>query len=253
MVAVGSPPRANPQRPSLRRRPVWWHEAGLVLVAYVLYSVVRNAIHPELGAAERHGLRIQRLQDALGISWERALNHAVAAREWLAQPMDYYYASLHFVITPVVLAWLFLRHPHVYRGARTVLFSTTLLALACFYLYPVAPPRLVPGLGYVDTVVRFHTWGSLADPQIAERSNQYAAMPSLHLAWAAWCAVTVFVLARRSWVRALAVLYPVATVVVILGTGNHFVLDAVGGVVVLVAGFGVQRLVSGRAAYATQP
>ncbi len=103
--------------------------------------------------------------------------------------MDYYYATLHFIVTIGVLVWLFVKRPHIYRGARTVLFATTLIGLAGFYLYPLAPPRLLPQYGYVDTLVKFHTWGSLADPDIAKHSNQFAAMPSLHIAWALWCGI----------------------------------------------------------------
>ena len=70
-----------------------------------------------------------------------------------------------------------------------MLFATSLLALAGFYLYPLAPPRLLPQYGYVDTLLKFHTWGSLADPKVAEHSNQFAAMPSLHIGWALWCGI----------------------------------------------------------------
>ena len=130
---------------------------------------------------------VQHLQDILHLNFELSVNHCVAAHEWLAQIMDYYYATLHFIVTIGVLVWLFVQRPHIYRGARTVLFTPTLIALAGFYLYPLAPPRLLPQYGYIDTLVKFHTWGSLADPEIAEHSNQYAAMPSLHIAWALWC------------------------------------------------------------------
>jgi hypothetical protein len=142
------------------------------------------------------------------------------------------------------------RRPHIYRGARTVLVTTTLIALLGFYIYPTAPPRLLPEFGYVDTLLKYHTWGSLADPSIAEHSNQFAAMPSLHIGWAVWCGIVIFVCARRTWVRLLGVVYPIGTLAVIVGTANHFILDAVGGVIVVAMGFGVQRLMSGRGAFA---
>ncbi len=164
--------------------------------------------------------------------------------------MDYYYATLHFIVTPVVMVWLFARRPQLYRGARTVIVTTTLLALLGFYLYPTAPPRLLPGLGYVDTVLKFHTWGSLADPNIAEHSNQFAAMPSLHIGWAIWCGLSIFAAARHLWIRIVGLLYPVGTLVVIVGTANHYILDAVGGAAVVALAFAVQWAMSGHGAYA---
>jgi hypothetical protein len=231
------------------RRPRWWQEAAIIALGYWLYTLGRNAIPEQATIARRHGRAIQHLQDALHLNWELSFNRFVAAHEWLAQPMDYYYATLHFVVTPVVMVWLFVRRPHLYRGARTVLVATTMIALLGFYLYPTAPPRLLPGLGYVDTVIRFHTWGSLADPNIAEHSNQYAAMPSLHIGWALWCGIAIFSCARRLWVRLAGLAYPVGTLVVIVGTANHFLLDAVGGAAVVALAFGVQWLLSGHGAF----
>jgi hypothetical protein len=153
------------------------------------------------------------------------------------------------VVTIAVMGWLFLRRSHVYRGARTALVATTMLGLVGFAAYPTAPPRLLPEFGYVDTLTKFHTWGSLADPDIAQHSNQFAAMPSLHIAWAVWCGIAIWVCARRRWVRLVGLAYPVGTLIVIVGTANHFLLDAVGGVIVLALGFGVQALLSGHGAF----
>jgi PAP2 superfamily len=136
---------------------------------------------------------------------------------------------------------------------RTALFATTLIGLAGFYLYPLAPPRLLPQFGYIDTLAKYHTWGSLADPNVAEHTNQFAAMPSLHIGWAVWCAVAVWYCAKPLWLRILALLYPIATLLVIVGTANHFILDAVGGLVVVAGGFGVQWLMSGRPAHVPAP
>jgi hypothetical protein len=214
----------------------------------------RNAIPQQATVAERHARSVAHLQDILHLNFELSVNTFVAAHEALAQVMDYYYATLHFLITIGVLVWLYLVHPAVYRGARTVLFATTLLALIGFYFYPLAPPRLLPAsYGYIDTLLKFHTWGSLADPKIAQHSNQYAAMPSLHIGWSLWCATAVFMCARRLWVRLAALVYPVCTLMVIIGTANHYVTDAVGGAVTVALAFGVQWLMSGHGAYTPAP
>ncbi|MDQ2796018.1 MAG: phosphatase PAP2 family protein [Actinomycetota bacterium] len=238
-----------PHRMLRWRRPVWWQEIAIIAFGYWLYSLGRNAIPAQASIALRHARSIQHVQDDLHLNWELSFNHFVAANEWLAQTLDYYYATLHFLITPVVMVWLFVRRPHLYRGVRTVLVTVTLASLACFYLYPTAPPRLLPDYSYVDTVARFHTWGSLADPDIARHSNQFAAMPSLHIGWALWCGLAIFVCARHRWLKVLGLAYPVGTLVVIVGTANHFIFDAVGGVLLVLVGFGFQYLLSGHGAF----
>jgi hypothetical protein len=231
------------------RRPVWWQEIAIILLGYWVYSLGRNAIPEQVSIATRHGLSIQHLQDIVGLNFELSINHWVAGHEWVAQILDYYYATLHFLVTIGVMVWLFVKRPHVYRGARTVLFTLTLMALAGFALYPVAPPRLLPGYSYIDTVVNFHTWGSLADPEIAAHSNQYAAMPSLHIGWALWCGLSIFMCARALWVRILGLVYPLFTLFVIIGTANHYLLDAAGGAAIVVLAFGIQAILSGHGAY----
>jgi PAP2 superfamily len=252
--AASSPPTRRftgllPPRLLHWRRPIWWQEFAIIAFSYWLYSIGRNAVPEQVSIALRHGRSVQHLQDIFHLNFELSVNHFVARNEWIAQSMDYYYATLHFIVTIGVLVWLFVKRPHIYRGARTVLFATSLFGLLGFYLYPLAPPRLLPRYGYVDTLLEYHTWGSLADPKVAEHSNQFAAMPSLHIAWALWCGITLFVCARRMWVRVLGLLYPVGTLMVIVGTANHFVIDAVGGAVALALGFGVQWLLSARGAY----
>jgi hypothetical protein len=238
-----------PHRMLRWRRPVWWQELVIIAAGYWLYSMGRNAIPAEVSIATRHGLSIQHVQDILHLNLEMSVNQWVAAHEWFAQILDYYYATLHFAITLGVMIWLFVQRPHVYRGARTVLVTTTLIALAGFALYPVAPPRLLPGYHYIDTVIRYHTWGSLADPEIASHSNQYAAMPSLHIGWALWAGLTVFMCARAMWLRVLGLLYPFFTLLVIIGTANHYLIDALVGAAVVALAFAVQWMLSGHGAY----
>lgn len=242
-----------PNRMLMHREPRWWQEIAIIGFCYWIYSEIRNLVPQQKTIAERHGRSVQKLQDTLHLNFERSLNSFVAHHEPVAQVMNYYYATLHFIITIGVLVWLYVKHPRIYRGARTVIFATSLIALAGFYLYPLAPPRLLPQYGYIDTLAYFHTWGSLADPKVAEHSNQYAAMPSLHIGWSLWCGVSIFLCARRLWVRLLGAIYPICTLLVIVGTANHFIIDAVGGLVVFLAGCAVQYLLSGRSAYRKAP
>lgn len=223
------------------RRLRFWPELLFVLLGYWSYTLVRNSVPDQADTAARNAEQILGWQRAIGIDIELAINQALDRVTWLIVGLNYYYAIAHFAVTIAVLAWLFRRFPWHYRRARTVFLVTNACALVFFYLYPLAPPRLLPDHGYVDTVITHGTWGSFASGDIASVSNQYAAMPSMHVAWSLFCAIIVFALARRWWVRALGVAHAALTVLVIIATGNHFVLDAVGGVVTLAGGYAVTR------------
>lgn len=236
-----------PERVRGIRPPRWWQEIGFIVIVYYLYSLVRNAAPShEIGAFNRARTLLS-IEVRLHLNIEHALNTFVAREHWLAYTCNYYYSTLHFVVTIGVLVWLYVKHPLRYRSMRSVLIVTNLVALIGFWFISLAPPRMLSG--YVDTVLRFHTWGSLASPGLAKESNQVAAMPSLHIGWSLWCAFAIITLAERRWVRVLGALYPVATFFVIVGTANHFVLDAVGGAATVALAIVIQRLLSGRRTY----
>ncbi|MEV7438440.1 phosphatase PAP2 family protein [Streptomyces griseoviridis] len=231
------------------RRPRLWFEILLIAVSYWTYSLIRNAVPEQRAAALRNADWIWRIEHDLGIAVEDSVNHAVNAVSWLIVGMNYYYATLHFVITLGVLVWLYRCHPGRYAAARLVLFATTGVALVGYYLFPLAPPRLMNGGDFVDTVSVHQTWGSMASGDLKHMSNQYAAMPSMHIGWSLWCGVTIFALASVPWARVLGLLYPAVTLLVIVATANHFWLDAVGGVLCLAFGFAVSRLWYGTLPY----
>ncbi|MFH9551167.1 phosphatase PAP2 family protein [Streptomyces sp. NPDC051445] len=233
----------TPRRPRLR------FEILLIAVSYWIYSLVRNAVPEQRSEALRNTDWIWRVEHGLGIAMEESVNHAVNSVTWLIVGMNYYYATLHFVVTLTVLVWLYRSHPGRYAATRLVLFATTAVALVGYYLYPLAPPRLMPGGDFVDTVMVHQTWGSMASGDLKHMSNQYAAMPSMHIGWSVWCGLTVFALAKLPWVRILGLLYPAATLVVIVATANHFWLDAVGGILCLAFGFTVARVWYGALPY----
>ncbi|MCL6670711.1 phosphatase PAP2 family protein [Streptomyces panaciradicis] len=232
------------------RRPRLWFEILLIAVSYWTYSIVRNAVPEQRVEALRNADWIWRTEHRLGIAVEQSVNHTVNSVSWLIVGMNYYYATLHFIVTLSVLVWLFRSHPGRYAATRLVLFAATGVALVGYYLYPLAPPRLMRGSHFIDTVLIHRTWGSMASGDLKHMSNQYAAMPSMHIGWSLWCGLTVFALASVPWVRVLGLLYPVATLIVIVATANHFWLDAVGGLLCLAFGFAVAWAWYGRLPYA---
>jgi hypothetical protein len=231
------------------RRPRLWFEILLIAVSYGTYSLIRNAVPEQRPDALHNANWVWKTEETLGIAVEKTVNHAMNSVEWLIVGMNYYYATLHFIVTIGVLAWLYRLHPGRYAAIRLALFATTAAALLGYYFYPLAPPRLMPGGGFIDTVLVHKTGGSMASGNLASVSNQYAAMPSMHIGWSVWCGVTILVLARSAWARTVGVLYPVVTLVVIVATANHFWLDAVGGLLCLSFGFALSHAWYGRMPY----
>ena len=230
------------------RRPRIWEELLFLGVAYGIYSLIRNGVPTRAADAFANAYAVLSFQQALRIDVEPAINIAMAGVRWLSLGAAYWYAIMHFVVTIGVLGWLWVAHPLRYRAARSVLMVTNLVALLGFWVFPLAPPRMLPG--FVDTVARDHLWGSFASAGLASASNQFAAMPSMHVGWSLWCSVVILSLSRRRVLRAFGMVYPVITLLVIVGTANHYILDAVGGLSALAVGLTVQRVRSGQSAFA---
>lgn len=218
-----SPPAGRP----VSRRPL--AIAGELLVVGCLlwvYDQVRQRAELRTAAAVAHGRALLGLERRGGLDLERLLSGWTAAHRTVETVAVGYYQYAHVTVTMAVLVWLWWRRPLLYRWARTALVLVNLAGLAVFLLYPVAPPRLVPGVGVVDGAVAagLRVLG-------AAHADQYGAMPSLHVAWAVWVAL---VLRRALPARAAgpALAYPLVTAVVVVLTGNHYLLDLPAGAAV---------------------
>ncbi|KUL46426.1 bifunctional glycosyltransferase 87/phosphatase PAP2 family protein [Streptomyces regalis] len=245
--------RHIPLVPVLRRvlsRPNLLFELLLIRVTYDAYAQIRLAAaggshSAARGTAEEHGAEVHSIERALHIDIEYWANHAVVKVDRLRNFFDFYYESFHFGVPLAILGVLYWRRPVDYRWARTAIGFATVFALIGFWLYPLAPPRLMPGLGFVDTVHGPQDFSKPDYGTLTELTNQYAAMPSLHFGWSLWCGLVVLVLAPRWWMKALGLLHPLFTGTAIVVTGNHWVLDAVAGAMVVGAGFGMTYVVQG--------
>lgn len=153
------------------------------------------------------------------------------------------YGTVHFAMPLVALVWLFRKNPERYVLWRNTLGFMLVIGLLGFWLYPLMPPRLLPHhYGFVDTPVKFFGFGKPAKGNsIEEYGNIYAAMPSLHIGWSSWTAFALFPMVRRRWARALVVAYPCATTFATVMTGNHYLLDAAGGLAALGIGYAIAR------------
>ncbi|WP_432180854.1 bifunctional glycosyltransferase 87/phosphatase PAP2 family protein [Streptomyces sp. NBC_00063] len=231
-------------------RPNLLLEMLLIRVGYYAYQQVRLAATGGTNTggratAEAHGMQVHSLEKFLHIDIEHWVNHAVAQVPWLKSFFNFYYESFHFIVPLSVLAILYVRRPAQYRWARSALGFATVLALIGFWFYPLAPPRLMPSLGFIDTLHGVQDFSKPDYGTLTALTNQYAAMPSLHFGWSLWCGLVIAILAPKWWMKAIALLHPLFTISAIIATGNHWVLDAVGGATVVGAGFGLTYLLSG--------
>jgi hypothetical protein len=257
----------------------WWKEVVLAAVVYGVYSIVRNQFGSAGGdprPAFGHAKDIIAIEDALHLyvepsvqQWYLGLPAHGVIRLW-----NVYYGIAHFLVTFVALVWMFRRHPLRHRVMRNTLALTTAVAMIGFAAYSLMPPRLLddpgqyggcqvyapeaaraappgsltaPGcdeFGFVDTIATYGGWISFGNEGMKEVSNQYAAMPSMHIGWATWSALVLFPLVRRRWAKVLVVAYPLLTLVCIVVTANHYWIDGVGGLVCLGVGYSLARVLT---------
>ena len=213
-------------------------ELALIGVLYGAYSLSRVLVDSGPAEAMHTARQVLEAERWLGLDVEAQVVAWLVASPVLSVVAGYAYAALHYTVTPAVLVWLYRSHPDRYRQARTVLVLATVVALVCYWLVPTAPPRLLSD-AYPDVLALTSHWGwwgaeASAPRGLGSLTNQYAALPSMHVGWAVWCGLVVGLLARSRWARTLGLAYPVLVSVVVVATGNHWVLDAVAGAAVVV-------------------
>ena len=251
------------QPPPRDHRLFWWKEALIAAVFYAVYSWTRNQFGSNRVGGDlvplhafNNARRVIRFERLIGLFHEESIQEWFLSQRWLIQAMNVFYGTAHFVVTLGVFLLLYLRRKDVFPQWRNTLAAMTALAIVGFALFPLMPPRLLDApcseyggacigsglrpeggtFGFVDTLAVFGGPWSFDSEGMADISNQYAAMPSLHIGWALWSAIALWPLLHRWWLRAAVLAYPMITLLVITVTANHFWLDAVGGVVIFAAG-----------------
>lgn len=216
-----------------RGRTRWWVEALAIAWLCWVYDAITNLAPLRMHVAIGHAEGILRLEQTLHIDPEHGLDSWLAGHHTLGLILSDYYDNAHFAVTLGLLGWLWWRRTDLYRPLRNSLVLVNLLGFIVFWRYPVAPPRMLVSKGFTDVVASTHAFGSWHSGALASEANQLAAMPSLHMAWAAWCGLVIWRLSERRPVRTLAILYPCLTALAVISTGNHFVLDLLGGLLVM--------------------
>jgi hypothetical protein len=202
----------------------------LLILAWLtwLFDAINNLAPVRQGLAERNGESVLRLERSLHLDPEHALNRGLARDGTLSQIVVFWYENVHITATLAMFAWLWWRRPDLLAVLRPTIVIVTLLALAVFWSFPVAPPRMLPG-GYVDLVAVTQHLPPWQLGATALHSNQLCSLPSLHTAWATWASIALWQISARRWLRAIAVVYPLLTTYAVMATGNHYFADALLG------------------------
>ncbi|WP_239764544.1 phosphatase PAP2 family protein [Streptomyces sp. CL12-4] len=230
------PAEAEPDAPA---RPPLVRELLLVAGLFLVYKFGRQLATGHTAEAYRNAHHVWDWERALRLPDEGTVQSLLLHGDSLIHVANTYYATVHFPATVAFLVWLYLRRPAHYVWARRVLAAVTGAALVLHLAFPLAPPRMLGATGLIDTARVFGP-SVYGPPRTDQLSNQFAAMPSLHFGWALMLAVGVIV-ATRSRGRWLWLLHPLVTLLVIVGTANHYWLDVIGATALLGAALAVVR------------
>jgi hypothetical protein len=207
----------------------------IVVGGFEIYEGLRHVITPNWHVAFANAARIEDLERWGHFAWEQSLQRVFLGMPDLVQAMNAFYFVGHFVVTGIFFTWLYFRSREGFRSLRNAFLIATAISLFIHWQFPTAPPRLA-GVGLTDTLRAF-SGIDIGSPHSSPFSNPVAAVPSLHAGFALGVAYGVVKFARAPWVRALGALYPLVVVLTIVVTGNHFILDAIAGMLVMVIGF----------------
>jgi PAP2 superfamily len=218
-------------------------EAALVIGAILMYFVIRNVTAGAPGEAFANGERIADLEHGLGIAWEDAIQASILGRDGLVMLANWVYIWGHWPVILSTAVVLYVWRRDRYYLLRNTLFITGGIGFLFFALVPVAPPRLLE-LGLLDTVSsQSNAYRALQPPGL---TNQYAALPSLHVGWNLAVGIVLFMTTTHVAVRAFAVLSPLAMTLAVVATANHFVIDVAAGMAVVLVGLAGAHLIEQR-------
>jgi PAP2 superfamily len=206
----------------------------IVVGGFEVYELLRRVMTPNWPVAFDNAARIEDVERWGHFAWEQSLQRLFLGIPDLVQAMNIFYFVGHFVVTGVFFAWLYFRSRDGFRSIRNAFLIATAIALFIHWQFPTAPPRLA-SVGLTDTLRAF-SGINIGSPGSSPFSNPVAAVPSLHAGFALGVAYGLFKYSRTVWMKALAVVYPLAVVLTIVVTGNHFILDAIAGMLVMLIG-----------------
>ena len=217
-------------------------EALVILLGALLYFWVRGLMETQAALAMAHGKSIVSLERELGLYHEPWLQSLIVGSDWMVTWANRVYIFGHWPVIVLTLIWLVWRHTEQFAVYRTALLISGAIGLVFFVLLPTAPPRLLPDQTFVDTVTeQSHAYRVLQPPSF---TNQYAAMPSLHVGWNLLMGIAIVRHAGSFWAKLFGLLMPLVMFLATMVTANHYLLDGIVGAAVALAGLVVALLIS---------
>src|SRR3954449_7778047 len=223
----------------------------VVVVAIEAYELLRHAMKPNWAIAERHAQDVVSWERSLHIEWEEGLQQTFLRLPDLVRAMNVFYFVGHFVLTSIFFFWLYHTNRDAFSRFRNGFLLATFIALVVHWRFPTAPPRLA-NVGLQDTL-RSLSNIDIGSPTSSSFSNPVAAVPSLHAGWALGVGIGLVLYARPLFWKLVGVFYPIAVVLTIVVTGNHFVFDALAGMLVMGLGFWIAEWVRRRPRTSLRP
>jgi hypothetical protein len=211
-------------------------EAGVVFAIYAVWQFAGDLADTQVSGAVDNAKWIWRVERALHLPRELSLQQLVLPHHALTQLLNGFYAVVHVPALIIFLFWLYFRHRDAYPHWRNVGALLT-IGSVLIQMIPVAPPRLMPQLGFVDTAMKYGE--SVYAPGGLGSATQLAAMPSIHVAWAVFIAVAVISISSSRW-RWFILLHPAATTFVVVATANHWWMDGIVGAALLPLAFALE-------------
>jgi hypothetical protein len=219
-------------------------------LAYLAYRVVRGMVEGRAGAAFQHARDLIQFERTLHLFVEPSVQAWASGSHVLMDSASWLYVNAQTSVTVAALIYLYLRHNRSFYFVRNMFMIAMVIALVGYTVFPTAPPRFMPEWGFIDSVSDFtgvHV--SHASSSMSALLNPYAAVPSMHVAFALMIGWPLAMLSRRSFVRVAWVLYPFLMAFVIVATANHFILDALlGALTAAVSAYGARWLARARPA-----
>lgn len=226
------------QRISLPRWRGGLREVALVLSVYGAYWLTRGSLPDRVFDAVQNAYNIVDLQRYLGFFWEHDIQSWFLRSSFLVDLANAVYTYFYYPVLVLFAIWAYNRHRKQYIVARNVFLVSAGIGFLCFVFYPVAPPRMLLSLGFVDTMAQYGAvdYGSSFFRTFA---NPYAAMPSLHFGWVLLVGISTIYVAKAIWLKVVGVIVPISMLIAIIATGNHFILDAIAGAIVIGIAYGL--------------
>ncbi len=220
----------------------FFREIGIVALAAYIYFFVRGLIHARESEAMDNARWLVSKEQAFGIFHELRFQEWILGRQWVIDLANAVYIYGHWPVVVGTLFWLFVKHREMFPVFRSALLVSGAIGVVFFVLFPMAPPRFLGDLGFVDTVtLHSEAYRVLQPPSL---TNQFAAMPSLHVGWNLLMGIAIVSFASNRLWRAFGVLMPIAMYLATIVTANHYFLDGVVGSALAMAGFGVAWKIS---------